>query len=302
MLRHDQQQLLLDCLQHSKQLRLAQAEVPCTPDSRATSGSDVWHVPTVCTSPVASSNQGRCDDSTSCLLKQPRSLQHIAAANSTRQRILRSMSAGAAAPPPASATHPPIPVPQRAGSSKAVVQHSMYSSSTDSSASSSSFGLRSSSHGLPATSSSGRMPPTAFVAGQYDRSDESSSNIPFFDSHHSSSSHSHSGTRQVVLIPRSQQPQLGPANNAGVAAVDCAVPMAIDCSQQQRVVEVQADQQPSVAECAESAAAPAPWSDLPVEVMAQVARFMGNTVAAVAPLCRTCRSGRHETGPGGRLL
>jgi hypothetical protein len=146
------------------------------------------------------------------------------------------------------------------------------------------------------------MPSAASVVAQYGRRYQSSSNIPFFGSEDSGSSDSHSERRQVPLIARLQQPQFGTADNADVAAVDGAMPMDTDCSQQQPDAAVQTDQQPSTVEFDESAAAPAPWNDLPVEVMAQVARFMGNTVAAVAPLCRTCRSGRHSKGRGRRLL
>jgi hypothetical protein len=252
----------------------------------------------VCTGLGSGCDQCSCGDSPSCLMKRPRSLQHIAAANSTRQRILRSMSAAGAA----AAAHQPIPVPTPAGSSTAGGQQNMCSTSSHSSASSSSVGLRSSGHGLPGTSSSGHMPSASCVVARHRSSDESSRNIPFFESNTRSSSDSHRGQRQVPLIPRLQQAQLGASYNADVAAVDEAVRMDVDCDQQQPVAALQTHQQPAAAEFDESAAAPAPWSDLPVEVMAQVARFMGSTVAAVAPLCRTCRSARHMRGGGARRL
>jgi hypothetical protein len=154
---------------------------------------------------------------------------------------------------------------------------------------------------------------------------ESRSTLPFHSSH-SSNSISSSSSKQEV--PQQQQQRYKESFNQrlNAAAADGAVPMDVDATLEPQPEQAQQQQQlqqaprqvrsahsydptqhvagsaaaavsaaPASSGPAAAAAAAVPgacasvWGDIPVEVMAQVARFMGSTVAAVMPICMTCR-------------
>jgi hypothetical protein len=286
----------VEYLQQSKQLRMAQCEAPCTSSSSSTSHAVlVSCVESPANRTPKSNDACSCCDS-SCQLKRPRSLQHIAAANSTRQRILRSMSA--------TGTSPPLPIDQDRAASRVMSVHrtSSYSTSNDGDTICCSWpaGARC----LPPSSSRRRMPAAAAAAtegkgGVSSGPDSGVSTVPFFDfySCRSGSSMQECTSTQQRTLP---QCRVGMADGAKAGSCEAvaATAMDIDASQQQDQDQQDQEQQPAAEQAgtpalgaAAAAACPAavPWSDLPVEVVAQVARCMGSTVGAVMPISSTCR-------------
>lgn len=335
---HDKQQHLLDCLLQSKQLRIAQAAAPSNSSSSShevlvSTFDDDVPVSTAVASDVV--QPGCCEADTPLVLQQPPRLSRITAANNTRQRILRSMSAtGVSSTLPAAvpAAHTPISGPaasrahQSSSSSSGCSETTLYSSSCDSPGTNSSSSCR--------IGSIGRMPRSAEGVGAV-HSSKPHSTLRFDYSSHSSNSissgsrSSSSSTHVEQEMPHQytqQQFRESFHQRLAVGAADDAVPMDMDATQQphaqqahlqlqyapQRVTDPHshAHAQPVAGTAAAAAPAVPPgpslaaaaavsgacvsvcpyvWGDIPVEVMAQVASFMGSTVAAVMPICMTCR-------------
>jgi len=358
---HDQQQQLLQCLLQSKHLRIAQEFSPCTPGSSpCTNSHAVLLLPAEPGSTShshwdSSSNSSMdaascCDSSSSCFLKRPRSLQHIAAANSTRQRLLRSMSAAGAGAPLSAAA----PAPMAAADATSLPPGGAGSTATANAVAATATApaavCTSSSSCCPQYSSCHRRMPVAAAKGNLcTPCRNSSSSIPFYDSYSSSLG----AVEPVTPNSRTEAAVSGPLQQCSSTdsktqeACDDAQPMDVDPTPHQQQQQQQslhpshllhsvtagAEEHPTASSAAaaaeaattmqsgvlahteggvqaaaalseppdapaSSAAAAAAaaaavalpvWIDLPVEVIAQVARFTGNTVAAVMPICMTCR-------------